>query len=75
MKYFLFYFQGDIVIDDIDHLNVSCKEPNNCDYEGDNFCGWDNDKKTDQFDWEITKGPSSETLATGKKKQIEIAEK
>jgi len=49
-------------------LNVSCKEPNNCDYEGDNFCGWDNDKKTDQFDWEITKGPSSETLATGKKK-------
>jgi hypothetical protein len=71
----LFYFQGDIVIDDIDRLNASCKEPNNCDYEGDTFCGWDNNKKTDQFDWEITQGPSSETYATGKKNQIEITEK
>jgi hypothetical protein len=47
-------------------LTVSCKEPNNCDFEDDTFCGWENVKKTDQFDWEITSGPSSSTLASGK---------
>ena len=46
-------------------MDVQCEEPNNCDLEGDTFCGWDNDKKTDQFDWEITRGPSTETHATG----------
>jgi hypothetical protein len=62
---FYYYYQGDIAIDDIDRLTISCQEPNNCDYEEDTFCGWDNDKKTDQFDWEITRGPSTETYATG----------
>jgi hypothetical protein len=47
-------------------LSESCQEPNNCDFEGSTFCGWENNKKTDQFEWEITNGPSSETLATGK---------
>lgn len=44
---------------------VPCQDANDCDFEQDTFCGWDNDKKTDQFDWEITQGPSSETVATG----------
>ncbi|CAF4044180.1 unnamed protein product, partial [Rotaria sordida] len=57
--------EGDISIDDIERLAVSCKEPNNCDFEGDTFCGWENVKKTDQFDWEITSGPSSSTFLSG----------
>jgi hypothetical protein len=55
-------------------LNVSCKEPNNCDFEDNTFCGWENDKKFDKFDWEITSGASSETYASGKNK-IEITKK
>ncbi|CAF3948718.1 unnamed protein product [Rotaria sp. Silwood2] len=58
-------FEGDISIDDIDRLAVSCKEPNNCDFEGDTFCGWENVKHTDRFDWEITNGPSSQTTLSG----------
>ncbi|CAF1276484.1 unnamed protein product [Adineta steineri] len=50
--------EGDIAIDDIQRLSKSCKEPNNCDFEDDNLCGWEN-IKTDQFDWEITSGASS----------------
>jgi hypothetical protein len=50
-------------------LSVSCREPNNCDFEEDSFCGWENVKKTDQFDWEITQGPSADSFATGKNKQ------
>ncbi|UJR31098.1 hypothetical protein I4U23_018606, partial [Adineta vaga] len=57
-------FEGDISIDDIKRLSVSCQEPNNCDFEDDTFCGWEN-VKTDQFDWEITNGPSSASLASG----------
>ncbi|CAF1538469.1 unnamed protein product, partial [Adineta steineri] len=57
--------EGDIAIDDIQRLSKSCKEPNNCDFEDDNLCGWEN-VKTDQFDWEITSGASStETWASG----------
>ncbi len=55
-------------------MNVSCKEPNNCDFEDNTFCGWENDKKFDKFDWEITSGASSETYASGKNK-IEITKK
>ncbi|CAF0847412.1 unnamed protein product, partial [Rotaria sordida] len=57
--------EGDISIDDIERLAVSCKEPNNCDFEGDTFCGWENVKRTDQFDWEITSGPSSSSFLSG----------
>jgi hypothetical protein len=63
--------QGDISIDDIDRLPQSCQEPNNCDFEDDSFCGWENVKKTDQFDWEITNGPSSATFLSGKLRAIE----
>jgi hypothetical protein len=51
-------------------LTGSCQEPNNCDFENDNFCGWENVKKTDEFDWEITSGPSSNTYLSGKNKSI-----
>lgn len=67
MKYFC--FQGDIAIDDVARLTVSCTEPNNCDFEGDTFCGWENEEKTDEFDWEITSGPSDGSYATGKNKR------
>ncbi|CAF4619611.1 unnamed protein product, partial [Rotaria sp. Silwood2] len=40
-------------------------EPNNCDFEGDTFCGWENVIHTDRFDWEITNGPSSQTTLSG----------
>ncbi|CAF1671842.1 unnamed protein product [Rotaria magnacalcarata] len=46
-------------------LDVSCGEPNNCDFEGDKFCGWKNVKKTDQFDWKITSGAPSCTFLSG----------
>ena len=49
---------------------MSCREPNNCDFEDDSFCGWDNVKNIDQFDWEITSGPSSSTLLSGKNRSI-----
>jgi hypothetical protein len=65
VSFFNYFYQGDIAIDDIARLMGSCQEPNTCDFESGTFCGWENDKKTDQFEWEITNGPSSETLATG----------
>ncbi|CAF3623338.1 unnamed protein product [Rotaria sp. Silwood1] len=52
-------------MDDVERLAVSCKEPNNCDFEGDTFCGWENVKNTDKFDWEITSGPSSNAFLSG----------
>ncbi|CAF3880634.1 unnamed protein product, partial [Rotaria sp. Silwood1] len=57
--------EGDISMDDVERLAVSCKEPNNCDFEGDTFCGWENVKNTDKFDWEITSGPSSNAFLSG----------
>ena len=36
-SFFCFNYQGDIAIDDIERLTVSCKEPNDCDFEGDTF--------------------------------------
>jgi hypothetical protein len=62
---FMIFLQGDIAIDDIDRLPVSCRTPNNCDFENDDFCGWENVKKTDNFDWEITSGASSANFLSG----------
>lgn len=64
---FLFLnFQGDIAIDDVQRYAYQCQEPNNCDFENEDFCGWDNVRKIDQFDWEIIRGASSETFLSGK---------
>ncbi|CAF4987055.1 unnamed protein product, partial [Rotaria sp. Silwood1] len=57
--------KGDIAIDDIRRLPQSCKDSNNCDFEDDTFCGWENVKKTDDFDWQLTRGQSSAELITG----------
>lgn len=47
-------------------MNISCTEPNDCDFEEDSFCGWENEKRFDQFEWEVTRGPSTPTYVTGK---------
>ncbi|XP_078334103.1 MAM and LDL-receptor class A domain-containing protein 1-like [Crassostrea virginica] len=52
--------QGDIAIDDIVAQPGRCGDPGSCNFDGRNFCTWQN-LKTDDFDWSVHGGGTPST--------------